>query len=57
MNFLFSSMVVYSENDLCGQISYLYLFFKIETFNNKEVIEVRCIIECVYRLISFHLSV
>lgn len=57
MNFLFSSVVVYSENDLCGQISYLYLFFKIETFNNKEVMEVRCIIECVYRLISFHLSV
>ena len=41
-----------AENDLCEQISHLYLLFKIETFNNKKVMEVS-FIKSVYLLISF----
>ena len=46
-------MDVYTENDLCEQISHLYLLCKIETFNNKKVMEVSLIIKSVYLLISF----
>ena len=45
-------MDVYAENDLCEQISHLYLLFKTETFNNKKVMEVS-FIKSVYLLISF----
>lgn len=50
--FLAHWMYVYAENDLCEQISHLYLLFKIETFNNKKVTEVS-FIKSVYLLISF----
>lgn len=45
MNILFSSMTVYIENNLREQIShmYIYLLFKVETFNDKIVMRVSCI--------------
>ena len=46
-------MTVYTKKDLLEQISHVNPFYKIETFNDKKVMEESCIIESRYSLISF----
>lgn len=55
MNFLFSSMAVYTETTCVSKYHICIYFYKIETFNDKMVMEVGCIVESVSCLISLDL--